>query len=181
MKKNKFLLILDRKAQVGITLTWITAFLVIFFIMLIFIVVSSGLFAKKIIPRYLVFGGSDKNIIKLDDEKSIGSLNNQRKLIRILNTPINKGETLSEKIIQWQLDKKNEEELKKEVKNILDNEIKNNECYMFYIVEEKILLISNSNNEISLIIDFDYTRFSNINLFSNKQKINMQFYEGECL
>jgi|TARA_Y100000310_G_scaffold333757_1_gene411952 hypothetical protein len=88
MKKNKFLLILDRKAQVGITLTWITAFLVIFFIMLIFIVVSSGLFAKKIIPRYLVFGGSDKNIIKLDDEKSIGSLNNQRKLIMLLNTPI---------------------------------------------------------------------------------------------
>ena len=62
----------EKKAQVGPTITWVTAFIIIFFIMILFSVASIKLSEKKV---DIVIEGS-------------GNLINFKQLIAILNSPI---------------------------------------------------------------------------------------------
>ncbi len=73
-----------RKAQIGATLTWVVAFLIIFFIMLLFVSATAFLTGKKFLF------GEEGNIIGI--EGGLGTQKTQRIMMRFLNTPIGLGD-----------------------------------------------------------------------------------------
>lgn len=77
---------LNKKAEIGATMTWIIAFLIIFFVMLLFIGMSGFLAGKKVL--------TDSNEISLQEEKS--NLEASRRLMSLLNYEVEiDGEKLS--------------------------------------------------------------------------------------
>lgn len=79
MKKNN-------KAQIGTTLTWFAAFLIIFLIMLLFFAITAVLVAKKNISLASWFSGDKKNLIEF--EKGFGNLEIQGNMINLLKTSV---------------------------------------------------------------------------------------------
>lgn len=117
-----------KKAQIGSTLTWFVAFIIIFFVMIIFLstsVISSGL--KK------VSAGWDEVILQKYDS----SLRSEKVLISILNSNFEfNGEI--KKLKDWfyeldlyNLDKDKKNELKEKIKSFIFNNSKPGECYVF--------------------------------------------------
>ncbi len=84
---------ISKKAQVGLTLTWFVAFLIIFFIMIIFIVLSGALAGGKVLG---VFGVGFSSIDLIND---YNSLLNQRMFFNYLDTPVNENEKIRDLII----------------------------------------------------------------------------------
>ena len=171
-----------KKGQVGLTITWIPAVLVTFFIMAIFFLTTLGLTGIK-------FLSGDLNSIEIDNGKSLGDLDSQRKLITLLNTPIEE-KILSEKIIQWQLGKIDKKNLEKDIKDILE---KNEECYLFeikgiedininspYISKVGVGSVLGTTSKENKYLEL-YEKSSIINLFVDDQKINIRFNTGECI
>lgn len=82
---------MERKAQVGSTLTWIVAFVIIFFILLLFLAVTSGLAKAKQIPVLSWFLSSENKLGVGEDvslEGGMKSMKVQREIIKLLNTRI---------------------------------------------------------------------------------------------
>ncbi|MAG79008.1 hypothetical protein CMI40_01385 [Candidatus Pacearchaeota archaeon] len=176
-----------KKGQIGLTITWIPAVLVTFFIMAIFMLTTIGLTGMKISPAFLG-GEGGFNEITFDNIES-NELSNQRKLIMLFNTPI-EDKILSERIIQWQLGKIDKKDLEKDIKGILE---KNEGCYLFEIkgigdininspdisrvdVGSALGITSKENKYLEL-----YEKSSIINLFASNQKINIRFNTGKCI
>lgn len=70
---------LDKKGQIGATLTWVVAFLVIFFIMLLFVIGAGALSTRKTLSDIVVEKYTDKSPRKLEV---------QRRMITFLNIPM---------------------------------------------------------------------------------------------
>lgn len=77
---------INNKAQVGTTLTWFAAFLIIFFIMFLFFSITAVLIAKKNISLVSWFSGDKKNLIEF--EKGFGNLKIQENIINLLKTSV---------------------------------------------------------------------------------------------
>lgn len=122
---------MNKKAMIGDTLTWIVAFLIIFFIMLIFDVVALGL-AKSKTNQPIILSENNVDLISMSVLSSI------------LQTEVefnNQAMTLSQLIILWrhnyndeQVQSLIEEKIKEEVENIL-NKTKNSDSkyYLFNV------------------------------------------------
>ncbi len=185
---NRQILPSSKHSQIATTLTWFTAFLIIFFIMLIFISVSSLLAGKKALP--LIGGGfSSAEVLK-----SSNNLFNQRMLYFIINSP-----TEDEKIIKDLIIIKDTKKIEENVKNILTNI--DRKCYAFslkYDSGEAINVkngmdkyypsgdISNPDftgggriNKNQVSIDYLEEKYET-NLILGNQKINVVLYTEKC-
>ena len=101
---------MTKKSQIGLTITWFGATVVIFFIMLLFITFTSLLISKK----NFTFSTTQTS----NDE----SLEIKMKLFNILNTRMDDGRLLQEWIIDWRDNDKGKDEIQKKIKEILENE-----------------------------------------------------------
>ncbi|MBU2562618.1 MAG: hypothetical protein KKF68_03085 [Nanoarchaeota archaeon] len=177
---------LDKAGQVGLTITWITAFIVIFVIMLIFISMSFSLIGNKRLS-------GEKNFIEISERKDSGALDNQRKLFFLLGSITESKETIKDLIFKWKLsdDELIKEEVEIEITSILENLKKDSGCYLFvadYDVSkspEEYIWISNEINKDYLeFVGEGYLVFekeiSKLDLFFNNQEINVMFYSGKC-
>ncbi len=90
-----------KKSQIPSTLTWVVAFLIIFFIMILFIASTSILAYRKTIKI--------EQGVYSADEVSL-----TRSLIRILDTPASDGQTVKELIKKWDISDGEEEQNIKE-------------------------------------------------------------------
>jgi len=86
----------SRKAQIGATLTWIVAFLIIFFIMVLFILAAGGVSKIREIKGWFLF----KSPEGIDVESRDLVLTNN--LISVLNTPVdsNGKKTIEQSILE---------------------------------------------------------------------------------
>lgn len=161
-----------KKGQVGLTLTWFTAFIVIFFIMLLFVAMSSILTLKKVLPFY----GEGFNEVQISSGKDLGSLDNQKKLIYLLNSPVDEDKELKNLILE------NRQDIKNKSRIILNEMVNEEECYYFKIGYDSgdEVLVSNKKN-IGYVDVWNLQRTSKLNIFHDNKEINAALYIGECL
>ena len=121
MKKNK-------KASIGTTLTWIAAFLIIFFIMTLFLVATM-----------FISGGKD---VDVSAQTYASNLKSQRVLFNLLDSRVsyeNKEMTIKELIEKWpeifENDDSNEEiknKIQEEIEKIIEDSLVDDDGYYFY-------------------------------------------------
>jgi len=123
----------NKKATIGSTFTWVAAFLIIFFVILLFLSATTILAGKK----YL---SGEKNKIIINDLS--GSLEEKNLLVNVLNlNVVNK--TIFELVNDWGLEedfnkrKEIKEKIQENVEKFLETEIENNEFekYFFSVVD----------------------------------------------
>ncbi len=126
MKINKLIFLKSKKATLGKTLTWVSSFIMIFFVISGMVVIAIILSGSKVVSF-------QKNVITLDEESNLEDLQSQRNLVRVLNTPTDEGETIKDLILEWKVldDKDAKEKIKEQVENILDKEEINS--YLFTV------------------------------------------------
>ncbi len=166
MNKIPKILLKSRKAQVGRTLTWIFAFILIFFIMLLFTSATAFLSGKKFLSR-------EWNIISLDEGQDVESLDSQKILMRILNTPVDEEKTIKDLIFEWQLSKDEsvKEKIEEEVRSILESD--EDISYYFFMVTSDLDKPTKDYIWIGKG-DLDSPKeVFELNLFLNGQKINV--------
>ncbi|VVB78627.1 Uncharacterised protein [uncultured archaeon] len=169
----------SNKSQTGTTLTWFVAFILIFFIMVIFLsatIISSG---KKYVST-----GSD--VISLQEYS--GNLNMQRNLFNILNSKIEfngkegKVKEVLRNINMYNLDSNLKSDLKTKIKKITDDLLRDSldsDCYVFLATygldSEKITSNAGSSYATDLVQKntFDFSSLSEGSSYSGyveKQK-----------
>ena len=84
MKRNIFTN--GKKGQVGLTLSWLAAFIFIFFIMLFFLAASVAMASLRGIPVVSWLAGYERNEINLN-ENAPGDMALERNLIGFINSP----------------------------------------------------------------------------------------------
>lgn len=178
----------SKKAEVGETITWIVAFLVIFFIMLLFSAACMAIAATK------GFTSTNQDYTA----KTIsGDIQTTETLITILNTKTD-GKSIQEQLIAWsrELNKdqraKIENSIKSELKQILDKPDQTNYCYDFTVSVSKpeISLFFVSNIQLNSVpTPGGSTSVQNIAssaprnfayLDDGINYITIQFYQGVC-
>jgi len=121
-------LFFNKKGQIAKTLTWFPAFVIIFFTMLLFIIMSSTLGLERKIP---FFGEGFSEIVL---EEKVASLENQKKLINLLNFPVGENKNLKELIIEASIKGGSfNEEVEKNVGPNLKDITDEDDCYLFEI------------------------------------------------
>lgn len=186
MNKAQNTLVKYRKAQIGKTLTWFTAFVIIFFIMTGFVALTGLLTGKKFLSRER----SSINLEEVEDSETLSSLDNQiifitmSTLVRILNTFVEE-KTIEDLIFEWQLSGDEEDE---EIKEIIENKVKEilgdyeNEDF-----EDSYFFTVNYGSgdsmktlEVGYLVgsrdSIERKRISKITLFLNGQEINVELY-----
>lgn len=163
---------LNKKAQVGLTITWGVAFLVIFFIMILFIGMSSLIGVKKIAPSWIGGGGGfdEAEVDSSEDsssDSSLGDLRSQERLFYVLNSELKDGKKVRELILE-----NRKEEIKTELNELLENSIQE-ECYFFSVDGD--VLIGRGVFSVRFA-----NKLSRVNLFDSNQKINVGLFTGEC-
>lgn len=147
---------INKKAQIGTTLTWFTAFIIIFFIMVLFVSVTFGFsLQKKIFDR-----GN-----KADINSGIGSSESTRILLNLINYPV-----LKENILNWI--KSSDEGY---VRAIVDDYIKkiNKKCYYFSAIDSYGKTIEMGNKNLK-----NYA--TSIFVLFDENKINFKLYIEKC-
>lgn len=158
----------SKKAQIATTLTWIVAFVIIFFIMFLFVSATAFLSGKKFLSR-------ERNIIDIDGEQNLENRHSQRILIRILNTPIDEKKTTKDLIFEWQLSK--DESVKRKIEEGVEDILVSDKYIGYYFFK-----VYNSNEPTRDYISIGrvylgYSKeFFELNLFLNEQKINVGLY-----
>ena len=108
----------SKKGQIGTTITWVGAFLIIFFIMMLFVGFASLLAMGKVVPVL----GSGRNEIKLESSSfSLKALESQRILTVILESTAEfKGDFVSVKdlVSLWAI---SDDAGKKPIEDIIDS------------------------------------------------------------
>jgi len=84
----------NKSAQIGTTITWFPAFIIIFFIMVLFVGASGILAAQKVAKA--------KDSISLSQISDNSKLNLEKELDFVLNSQVN-GKTIKQEIIEWAL------------------------------------------------------------------------------
>jgi len=158
----------NKRAQVGETLTWITSFLIIFFIMVLFISATVIISSQK---------RASEDVIKI--KESASSLQTQRLLLNIFDSELGE-ESLRQLIVEWAVSGERGEIIKTEVKKILDEQVDEDDCYVFYVkdlINNKKIEFNNFLGEEESYLLASAVRF---NLFSENYKINVRLYSGRC-
>lgn len=193
-KEGKFQLqnkmnLIEKRGQIGVTITWFAAFLIIFFIMLLFVGFSSALAGKKAVLGWLGLGGF--NEIKEVSGQGFGDLESQRKLFYLLNSLIDENKNLKNSIVEWYLskDEKIKEEIEGNAETILNSMSNEEDCYIFAVNDGShtafgggdYILVKKDKTGLIIRNDPDVQEHtSGLNIFLNNQKINTILYFGEC-
>ena len=112
----------SKRSQVGITITWFVAFIIIFFILMIFVGIVATIAAQK---------GIGKNEISVV-ENGFNKVSGETNLITFLNSPVDfNGEKMNFKELIFRWDKDNG--LKKEIEVKMEDYFKNKNCYALEI------------------------------------------------
>lgn len=159
----------NKKAQIGATITWLVAILIIFFIMLVYILVAMGLAAKK---------GSSEDIVQKMNSENI-ALNTE--LMSILNSDISSDKTFIEEIksLVDSASKDIPENLKTSAEKILGRVCRG---YLFNIIniEDGLIYPRDIDNfpTIQFNVDFPpeaFTRQINLNIPYKSQIIKLKY------
>ncbi len=185
---NKKILPSSKHSQIATTITWFVAFLIIFFIMLIFISVSALLAGKKAFPL-IGEGFSSVEVLK-----SSNNMFNQRMLYFIINSPSEDGKIIRDLIIA-----KDTKKIEENVKNILTNI--DRKCYVFNLKYDsgEVINVKKGMDKYDPSVDIsnpDFTGGGRINknqvsvdylvekydanLILGNQKINAVLYTEKC-
>lgn len=185
----------SKRSQIGATLSWFVAILIIFFIMVLFLSISIIFSAQK-----KVISGTDK--ISLERKNS--DLNNYDILLSFLDKKIvfDNAKTSVKNIVMDGLDKEKRVKIKEKLKEELDKLAKENYggdiCYLFDISypNSNIGVNNNPQNKFD-VCSFtctdeqlnDYvdqyklrllSKSISFNLYSEKGVVKTKFYLGEC-
>ncbi|MEK6906749.1 MAG: hypothetical protein AABW81_03945 [Nanoarchaeota archaeon] len=157
---------INKKAQIGMTLTWFVAFVIIFFIMLVFLALTALLFAEKSILT------GDKSKIEL--QKNTDNSLSQRKLFLLLNLPV-EDSIVKEEIIRWKITNNND--IRDNLVKIIQDDLKrDSECTIFIADSGKISINEFSKMD-ALAIN---SQRADLEIFYETQKINVASYTGKC-
>jgi len=176
----------NKKSQIGTTMTWLVAFIIIFFVIVIFLVFTIIFAGKKVVSF-------DKDKVELEDLNI--DLENQNSLIYFLNQEINfKGENKKIKKFVSEipfLDEESKKDASSLVKEKLENFLgdKEEKCYIFkvqyylinkdYFDEKKFYEFKVSNTYLK-----SFNNIPSLDLFFSKDnqdyKIKTFFYYGVC-
>jgi hypothetical protein len=164
----------NKKSQIYATLTWFVAFIIIFFIILLFISASIIIAGKREVPIITVGGDST-------------GLEAQRSLIEVLNNKINYDNQqikISQLIKKWTLlgDKEVKLKIGQEVKQILENNLKEESCYFFHAeygleefkknIEEASKRDSRAGMYSEVVINQKTIELTNLNQYQKKEFLN---------
>jgi len=172
----------NKKSQIYATLTWFVAFIIIFFIILLFISASIIIAGKREVPITGVWGDSI-GVVKYGFE----NLEAQRSLIEVLNNKINYDNQqikISQLIKKWTLlgDKEVKLKIGQEVKQILENNLKEESCYFFHAeygleefkknIEEASKRDSRAGMYSEVVINQKTIELTNLNQYQKKEFLN---------
>jgi len=159
---------MKKQAQIPSTLTWFVAFLIIFFMIILFISASIiiGL-GKEVTFRYDVIG------LKIHDQNN---LKTQRILFEFLNSGV-KNENYKDLIIKWAEEDKDRDKIKADFENILKNDLDKEDCYAFQISDSEKGIKSKSFSD-----DYDLLLINAVKLYliSENHKIKIEVISGKC-
>ncbi len=161
---------IQKKGAIGLTLTWIVAFLIIFFIILVFISASALLASKKALP-FIGSGFSSAEIIKTNNY-----LESQRVLDYFFNTPLEDGKTINKLIIERIISggDYNRQKIKESVEKILKESQYEKVCYLDFIIDKQRIY----NKEV--IGKYKDEGLAKTIIFLNDKKINIELYYRKC-
>lgn len=161
----------NKNAQIGITITWFVAFLVIFFILILFVGTVATIATTK---------GVGKNEI-VSIENGFKKIEDQRELISFLNRKVivdGKNESVRDLVASK---KNNEVEI--ELKKFIEGIEPKIDCYFFRSGDFEINGLfglggrSRSRNFVDSFLKDNGVESS---VFSDGKKIKIEFYSGEC-
>lgn len=163
----------DKNGQVGITITWFVAFIVIFFILLLFVGIVATIAVQK---------GVGKNEISLV-EGGFNKIEQERNLITFLNSFVivdGKNEDMKYLIFNKKI-----EELKSELKRFVDGIEPKPACYILRSGDgsleiKELFGLGGRRNNRSFVDSFLREKGIEIYIFDNGKKIKLEFYIGEC-
>jgi len=160
---------MSKKASVSQTMMWIVAGFIILFILLVFILFTSGLVLKKNAP---FVGDRDKLTLNYQTNYNLGG---QRVLFLILNSESNEKEKFSNLVLSSNFEDENDKtKLKTEGEKILKS-IAGEKCYSLDLKKTgKEIGIGNFESVISFVPIFS----ENLYLGDSKTEINL--YEYDC-
>jgi|SRR3989344_1560793 len=160
----------NKKGAIGLILTWIVAFLIIFFIMLVFVSVSALLAGKKALP-IIGSGFSSAEIIKTNNY-----LESQRMLDYFLNAPLDDGKTISKLIIEKMISggDYNRKKIQESIEKILKENQYEKICYLDFIIDKQRIY----NKEI--MGKYKDEGLAKTMMFLNDKKINIELYYRKC-
>ncbi len=160
-------MIINKKAEIGETLTWVVAFVIIALVMIFFTFGSIAIGATKKIGN---------EIVDLNEGKGLQS---QKELVKLLNTKVEfKGQVFSiaDLIVLWDLNSGDEEEkaIMDNAKLILDMSSGEKGNYGVLISQEKgSRMIRLSKFPVGLTYVPDDPRTSKLSLYSSSSQINI--------
>lgn len=181
----------NKKASISSGLTWFVAFIIIFFIMLVYIGGVAVIAGKKYVP---VFGWGENEIIIENIENNVL---NENILYAFLEKKVDYGnEDLKIRglIDKWVLAEKNIKEREK-IENAIEENLNKisgiypGKCKIFYLSYNsgnilQQLLAGSFDDEVFNDFDEDYEELvrksTDFVLLSGNKKINGRFYIGEC-
>jgi len=177
---------IGKKAQLGATLTWFVAFIVIFFIMFLFTGATALLAVQKNVPIISWFTGAGENKISVGAYST--EIEMQRNLIFFLNMPTEADNKIQ--IRDLILESKNTE-LEKEVNNLIDKLEPKPECYIFRVERDgkndfEVYNVWNvpvvgGQRRGQPQVESALKKTIELNLTSKDNKpIRVRFYAGEC-
>jgi hypothetical protein len=142
---------LDKKAQIGTTLTWIAGTVIIFFVMLIFVLGVTSLAGIKEVQKGVssIFSlGSSSNEYK----SGLEEMEFENKVYFMLNKEINiidneKGETVKGRLVDNLFEDFKSDLIKKEMERIIESEL-GQKCYSFWFKTDNVLVAYNFQAEI---------------------------------
>jgi len=170
---------MNKKSQIGATITWITASVIVFFVMLLFIAATIGLAKGKDL--------FNENKIRLGEQEWAGSLENQRELDSIFSTEID-GVTIRNLITEWIITEDNnkvENKVEEKVESILEEGDTISIYYLFEVIKKGGERISvrdvpqGSSGASGFFYDKDCPSV-NLEFTEAGEEINIEFYHGGC-
>ena len=158
------------EGTIGETITWMIAFVIIVFILLVYLAFVGVLSAKKYVP--LIGSGSNQiNIITSPENLEL-----QRKLFYFFDYEVEKGKTIKDLFYSWALTKDSvvKEQISTIAKVVLED--KENNCYLL-LTEETIFYSSDGLFDIS---ENSKVNSAKIILTSGDKEVNIQVYSSKC-
>ncbi|MEK6945666.1 MAG: hypothetical protein AABW63_02645 [Nanoarchaeota archaeon] len=180
MKKNKGTRVLTLKSasdllkpkhsQVGLTLSWFAAFIVIVFIMVIFLVFTSFLAAHKVVPDLAM----DKivSIESVEKTTGMGNLESEQKFLYLLNYPVGKG-NFRDLVLRSNKNSDLKDEVNENASYILESSILSDRCFIFNFDNN---YLRNKNFEVNNRI---YPQLL-VRIPENKNGNIVGLYSGKC-
>ena len=172
--------ITGKKAQVGTTLTWIAAFLIIFFIMLLFLAASISAIKLKKLTKY----DYSVSLEATEEESAMQS----RMLVSLMNSHITirydnaeKEATIKNSLELLSLSEIGQEGIKKQIENNLLELAKYEQpkCYLFRISSEKGEMMEHSSKFILMKSNL-YGKADSIYVQGKEGQIEIKLFAGRC-